>query len=171
LSDFSKQVGISTREFRLVYSRYAIYVRRFAKFFHLVVFMDKDMQPQDFRQPFNLATLVLEKTLRSEDASQDKSGLSKVAIIAEQFLRDKNEKDETFAGQFRKICVKCLGQMGRDLVDFAIEEGLMTLPLRRESDMRKLQGRVLSHIHHPLKRKMVEIEADALLKRVLSQAT
>src|ERR1700760_260196 len=67
LALLSSKHRVTTREFRLVYDKYAVYTRLFAKNFFLVVFMDRDLQPADYRQPLNLSVLVLDRALRSED--------------------------------------------------------------------------------------------------------
>ena len=61
LSLMSTKSRVQTQEFRLVYEKYAVYVRLFAKNFYLVVFMDRELQSADFRQPLNLSVLVLDR--------------------------------------------------------------------------------------------------------------
>src|SRR6201996_4670150 len=117
LALFSWKTKVLTQEFRLVYEKYAVYTRLFAKNFYLVVFMDRELQPADFRQPLNLSVLVLDRALRSEDLYEAGRTMSGVAEVAERSLRENYETDTSFAGRFRKLCVEFLGQMGRDLVD------------------------------------------------------
>ncbi len=51
LAQFSWKAKVMTQEFRLVYEKYAVYTRLFAKNFYLVVFMEKNLEASDFRQP------------------------------------------------------------------------------------------------------------------------
>ena len=67
LALISWKAKVLTQEFRLVYDKYAVYARLFAKNFYLVVFMEKNLEPGDFRQPLNLSVLVLDRALRTED--------------------------------------------------------------------------------------------------------
>ena len=55
LALFSWKTKVLTQEFRLIYEKYAVYTRLFAKNFYLVVFMEKNLEPGDFRQPLNLS--------------------------------------------------------------------------------------------------------------------
>ena len=163
LALFSSKQRIATQEFRLVYDKYAVYTRLFAKNFFLVVFMDRELQPADFRQPLNLSVLVLDRALRSEDMYEAGRSMSGAAEKAEISLRDSYENDNSFAGRFRKLCVEFLGQSGRDLVDMCLEELYLFPPIRTETDMQKLRGVALSHIIHPVKRKLIEKESLQLI--------
>jgi hypothetical protein len=164
LSLFSAKSRISTHEFRLVYEKYAVYTRLFAKNFYLVVFMDRDLQPADFRQPLNLSVLVLDRALRSEDLYEAGRTMSGAAEVAERSLRDTYENDTSFAGRFRRLCVEFLGQLGRDLVDMSLEELYLFPPIRTESDMQRLRALALAHILHPVKRAIIEKESQLLVE-------
>jgi len=168
LALFSWKSRILTQEFRVVYDKYAVYTRLFAKNFYLVVFMEKNLETADFRQPLNLAVLVLDKALRSEDVFESSRTMAKVAQMAESSLKEGHETDESFSGQFRRLCVTFLGQTGRDLVDLAIEEQYLFPPLRTEQDMRKLIDFSLSHIVHPIKRQIIRKDGEELMKKALS---
>jgi hypothetical protein len=168
LALFSWKAKVLTQEFRLVYDKYAVYTRLFAKNFYLVVFMDKTLEPGDFRQPLNLSVLVLDRALRTEDVFETNRTMLKVAQLAEHSLKESHEQDESFAGQFRRLCVTYLGQTGRDLVDLAMEEQYLFPPLRTEEDMRKLRDYSLEHIIHPLKRQIIQQEAKVLLEKALN---
>jgi hypothetical protein len=163
LALFSWKNRVLTQDFRLVYDRYAVYTRLFAKNFYLVVFMEKNLESSDFRQPLNLAVLVLDRALRSGEAFDSSVAMAKVAQLAETSLKETHEKDDSFAGEFRRLCVTFLGQTGRDLVDLAMEEQYLFPPLRTEADMRKLRAYALSHIVHPLKRRIVENDSEDLI--------
>jgi hypothetical protein len=156
-----------TQDFRLVYDRYAVYCRLFARNFHLVVFMEKNLEPQDFRQPLNLSVLVLDRALRGDAVFDSGESLAKVAQAAEASLQETREVDESFSGEFRRLCVTLLGQTGRDLVELALEEQYLLPPLQTEGDMKKLRACALSHIVHPLKRRIIEQESEALLQKAL----
>jgi hypothetical protein len=168
LALFSSKSRVPTQEFRLVYEKYAVYTRLFAKNFYLVVFMDRDLQPADFRQPLNLSVLVLDRALRSEDLYEAGRNMSGAAEVAEASLRDTYENDSSFAGRFRKLCVELLGQMGRDLVDMSLEELYIFPPIRTETDMHKLRLAALNHIVHPVKHAIIEKESLKLLEECIS---
>jgi hypothetical protein len=168
LALFSWKAKVLTQEFRLVYDKYAVYARLFAKNFYLVVFMEKNLEPADFRQPLNLSVLVLDRALRSEDVFESNQTMLKVAQLAEHSLKESHEADDSFAGHFRRLCVAYLGQTGRDLVDLSMEEQYLFPPLRTEQDMVKLRDYALAHIVNPLKRQIVEEESKILLDRALN---
>ena len=159
---------VLTQDFRLIYDRYAVYTRLFASNFYLVVFMDKKMEPHDFRQPLNLAVLVLDRSLRSGPAFESSIAMAKVAELAESSLKEIHEKDESFAGDFRRLCVAYLGESGRELVDLAMEEQFLFAPLHTESDMRKIRDFALPHIIHPLKRQLIAQESEELVQKACS---
>jgi hypothetical protein len=159
-----------TQEFRLVYEKYAVYTRLFAKNFYLVVFMDRGLEPGDFRQPLNLSVLVLDRALRSDEVFHNQRTISSVAEVAESTLKDAYEADPSFAGQFRKQCVQYLGQTGRDVVDLGLEELYLFPPVRTEADMYKLRKFALEHVVNPVKRKVLEKESGELIERILSLA-
>jgi hypothetical protein len=163
LALFSWKNRVLTQDFRLVYDRYAVYTRLFAKNFYLVVFMEKNLESSDFRQPLNLAVLVLDRALRSGEAFDSSVAMAKVAQLAETSLKETHEKDDSFAGEFRRLCVTFLGQTGRDLVDLAMEEQYLFPPLRTEADMRKLRAFALAHIVNPLKRRIIETDSEDLI--------
>jgi hypothetical protein len=168
LALFSWKAKLLTQEFRLVYDKYAVYSRLFAKNFYLVVFMEKNLEPADFRQPLNLAVLVLDRALRSEEAFVSSRAMLTVAEKAEASLRESHESDQSYAGQFRRLCVTYMGQAGRDLVDFAMEEQYLMPPVRTEAEMRKLRDCSLSHIVNPLKREIIRDESRKLMDRALN---
>jgi len=165
---FSWKAKVLTQEFRLVYDKYAVYTRLFAKNFYLVVFMEKNLEPSDFRQPLNLSVLVLDRALRTEDVFESTRTMAKVAQLAESSLKESHEADDSFAGQFRRLCVTFLGQTGRDLVDLTLEEQYLFPPLRTEAEMRKLYTNALAHIVHPLKRQIIEKDAKELMQKALN---
>jgi hypothetical protein len=169
LALFSWKTRVLTQEFRLVYDKYAVYTRLFAKNFYLAVFMDKTLETQDFRQPLNLSVLVLDRALRTEEVVDNKGSLDKVAQLAEHSLKESHERDESFAGDFRRLCVTYLGQAGRDLVDLAMEEQYLFPPLRTEEDMRKLREYASTHIVNPLKRQIIQKESKALMEKALNR--
>ena len=171
LALFSWKTMVLTQEFRLVYDKYAVYTRLFAKNFYLVVFMDKSLEPGDYRQPLNLSVLVLDRALRTEDVFESNRTMLKVAQLAEHSLKESHEMDESFAGQFRRLCVTYMGQTGRDLVDLAMEEQYLFPPLHTEEDMRKLRDFSLEHIIHPLKRQIIQEESKVLLEKALNNYT
>jgi hypothetical protein len=168
LALYSWKTQVLTQEFRLVYEKYAVYTRLFAKNFYLVVFMEKNLEPADFRQPLNLSVLVLDRALRSEEVFESSRALANVAQMAEHSLKESHETDSSFAGQFRRLCVTFLGQAGRDLIDLAMEELYLFPPLRAEEDMKKLTDYALSHIVHPLKRQIIQKDAKDLMQKALN---
>jgi hypothetical protein len=170
LALLSSKRGAVIQEFRLVYEKYAVYTRLFAKNFYLVVFMDRDLEPADFRQPLNLSVLVLDRALRSDDVYVASRTMSNVAEMAESSLKDAYETDASFAGQFRKLCVSYLGQTGRDIVDLGLEELYLFPPVRTEVDMRKLRAFALEHVVHPLKKRILEQQSEELIQKILSLA-
>jgi hypothetical protein len=168
LALFSWKARVLTQEFRLVYDKYAVYARLFAKNFYLVVFMEKNLEPVDYRQPLNLSVLVLDRALRSEDVFEANRAVLKAAELAENSLKESHEADESFAGQFRRLCVTYMGQTGRDLVDLSMEEQYLFPPLRTEEDMRKLRDHALAHVIHPLKRQILQTESKKLLEKAIN---
>ena len=168
LALFSWKSKVLTQEFRLVYDKYAVYTRLFAKNFYLAVFMDKGLQPGDYRQPLNLSVLVLDRALRTEDVFETNRTLDKVAQLAEHSLKESHESDDSYAGQFRRLFVTYLGQTGRELVDLAMEEQYLFPPLRTEDDMRKLRDYALMHVIHPLKRQILQKESKELLEKAMN---
>ena len=169
LALFSWKTKVLTQEFRLVYDKYAVYSRLFAKNFYLAVFMDKSLEPLDYRQPLNLSVLVLDRALRSEDVFDANRNVDKVAQLAEQSLKESHERDESYAGQFRRLFVTYLGQTGRELVDLAMEEQYLFPPLRTEEEMRKLRDYALMHVVHPLKRQILQRESKTLMEQALNR--
>jgi predicted regulator of Ras-like GTPase activity (Roadblock/LC7/MglB family) len=163
LAQMSAKSRVQTQEFRLVYDKYAVYVRLFAKNFYLVVFMDCGLQSADFRQPLNLSVLVLDRALRSEELYEAGRTMSSAAQLAEGSLGDTYESDASFAGRFRKLCVTFLGQAGRDIVDQCLEELYLFPPIRTEGDMHKLRELALTHVIHPAKRALIAKESMDLL--------
>jgi hypothetical protein len=168
LALFSWKSKVLTQEFRLVYDKYAVYTRLFAKNFYLAVFMDKSLEPGDYRQPLNLSVLVLDRALRTEDVFESNRTLDKVAQLAEHSLKESHESDDSYAGQFRRLCVTYLGQTGRELVDLAMEEQYLFPPLRTEEDMHKLRDYALMHVVHPLKRQILQRESKVLLEKAMN---
>ncbi len=168
LALFSWKSKVLTQEFRLVYEKYAVYTRLFAKSFYLVVFMEKNLEPSDFRQPLNLSVLVLDRALRSEEVFESNRTMAKVAQLAENSLKESHEADTSFSGQFRRLCVTFMGQTGRDLLDLAMEELYLFPPLRTEEDMKKLREYALGHIVHPLKRQIIEKDSKELMQKALN---
>ena len=168
LALFSWKAKVLTQEFRLVYDKYAVYSRLFAKNFYLAVFMDKTLEPGDFRQPLNLSVLVLDRALRGENVFETNRTLDKVAQLAEASLKESHESDDSYAGQFRRLFVTYLGQTGRELVDLAMEEQYLFPPLRTEDDMRRLRDYALAHVIHPLKRQIIQTESKKLLVAALN---
>ena len=171
LTQLSSKQRMVTQDFRLVYDRFAVYTRLFARSFYLVVFMEKNLEAQDFRQPLNLSVLVLDRALRSDAVFDAGESLAKIAQAAEMSLKETREADDSFSGEFRRQCVSFLGQTGRDLVDLAMEEQFLFPPLRTEADMKKLRSSVLSQIVHPLKRRILEQDSEVLLQRTLKDQT
>jgi hypothetical protein len=168
LALYSWKSRVLTQEFRLVYEKYAVYTRLFAKNFYLVVFMEKSLEPADFRQPLNLAVLVLDKALRSEDVFESSRAMAKVAQMAEHSLKEEHEIDKSFAGHFRRLCVTFLGQTGRDLVDLAMEELYLFPPVRTEKDMQKMRKFAMSHIIHPIKRQIIMKDSEELVRQAMT---
>jgi hypothetical protein len=168
LALFSSKGKVQTQEFRIIYDKYAVYTRLFAKSFYLVVFMEKNLEPSDFRQPLNLSVLVLDRALRSEEVFASSLAMSNVAKMAEVALKESHEADQSFAGQLRRLCVTFLGQTGRDLIDLAMEELQLFPPVRKEEEMLKLREFTLSHIVHPLKREIVRKESRELIQKALN---
>jgi hypothetical protein len=168
LALFSWKSKVLTQEFRLVYEKYAVYARLFAKNFYLVVFMEKSLEPGDYRQPLNLSVLVLDRALRTEDVFESNRSMVKVAQLAEHSLKESHEADDSFAGDFRRLCVAYLGQAGRDLVDLSMEEQYLFPPLRTEDEMARLRDHALGHIIHPLKREIIQAESKAMLTKALN---
>jgi hypothetical protein len=168
LALFSWKSKVLTQEFRLVYDKYAVYCRLFAKNFYLVVFMEKSLEPGDYRQPLNLSVLVLDRALRTEDVFESNRSMVKVAQLAEHSLKESHEADRSFAGEFRRLCVTYLGQTGRDLVDLSLEEQYLFPPLRTEDEMRRLRDHAMGHIIHPLKREIIQSESKKLLEKAMN---
>ena len=168
LAIFSWKSKVLTQEFRLVYDKYAVYARLFAKNFYLVVFMEKNLEPGDFRQPLNLSVLVLDRALRSESVFESSETMMNVAQKAEDSLKESHEADQSFAGNFRRLCVVYLGQTGRDLVDLAMEEQYLFPPIHTEEEMKKLRAHALAHVIHPLKRKLIEAKSVELMEKSLN---
>lgn len=164
----SWKTKVLTQEFRLVYDKYSVYTRLFAKSFYLVVFMERTLEPADFRQPLNLSVLVLDRALRSEEVFETSQAMANVAEKAEDSLKESHEADESFAGEFRRLCVTFLGQTGRDLVDLALEEHYLFPPLHTEEDMIKLRDHALTHIPHPLKRQIIQRRSVELMQKALN---
>ena len=169
LALFSWKAKVLTQEFRLVYDKYSVYSRLFAKNFYLAVFMDKTLEPGDFRQPLNLSVLVLDRALRGENVFDANRQLDKVAQLAEASLKESHESDDSYAGQFRRLFVTYMGQAGRELVDLAMEEQYLFPPLRTEDDMRKLRDYALMHVVHPLKRQILQRESKTLMEQALNR--
>ncbi|MEM1058645.1 MAG: hypothetical protein AAGK14_05305 [Verrucomicrobiota bacterium] len=169
LAELSWQSGSATQEFRLTYEKFAVYSRLFGKGYFLVAFMLKELEPADMRQPINLAVLVLEKAIRSEVEASSSSAFSQIAQLAEKSIREQTEADESFAGMTRRHAIKLMGPLGRELVDNAIEDEVLVLPLLAEKDMRKLMKYVLARIPHPLMRTIMEHDMDDMLQIALKQ--
>ncbi len=100
LALFSSKSKVLTQEFRLVYDKCAVYTRLFAKSFYLVVFMEKNLEPSDFRQPLNLSVLVLDRGAAERGGFRvepgDGEGGADGGAFAEGIARDRSE----FLGEF-----------------------------------------------------------------------
>ncbi len=160
----SWNAGIITQEFRLAYDKYTLYLRLFAQNHFIVVFFDRNIEAAEFRQPIGLATLVLEKALRAGNEAAAQNTMSQIALLAEQSLKQAAENDTSFVGQARRLCFTFLGVTGRDLVDNAIEELLLSPPLRSEEEMRKLTSYVLPRIPHPILRQILTEDLEDLIR-------
>ncbi len=93
--------------------------------------------------------------------------MAQVAQMAENSLKETHEADQSFAGEFRRLCVTFLGQTGRDLVDLAIEEQMLFPPLRTEEEMRKLRDFALQHVVHPIKRQIIEKDSADMIRKAM----
>lgn len=164
LAVLSWNTGVITQEFRLVYDQYAVYTRLFAQNFFIVVFMEKDIEAMEYRQPVGLATLILEKALRSADDAAAQGTMSQIAMLAEQTLKLANENDPTFVGQVRRHCFTFLGPAGRELVDNGIEEEFLAPPLRAEADMRKLVDYIVPRIPHPILQQILQQDLEDMVR-------
>lgn len=159
--------GVVTQEVRLVFDRYAVFVRLFAQNYFLAVFVDKSIEPGELRQPINLATLVLEKALRTGDAGEGDDGdFSEMASRAEKSLREGLDEEASFVGAFRKQCFNYLGLAGRELVDNGIDDLTLVLPLRNEKDMRALADYVVARIPHILKQQVLKDDVEDLVRHM-----
>lgn len=164
LAVLSWNSGVVTQEFRLVYDQYAVYTRLFAQSFFIVVFLDKEVEVMEYRQPVGLATLILEKSLRASDEAASQDTMAQIARLAEQTLRQANENDPSFVGQVRRHCFNFLGPAGRELVDNAIEEQYLAPPLRAEADMRKLVDYVIPRIPHPILQQILHQDLEEMVR-------
>lgn len=169
LAELSWESGSLTQEFRLVYENFAVFCRQFGQGYFLVVFMLKELETTDIRQPINLAVLVLEKAIRSEHEVGTSSAFSQIAQLAEKSIREQTEADESFAGMTRRHAISLMGPMGRELVDNAIEDEVLVLPLLAEHDMRKLMDYLLARIPHPLMRTIMEHDMNDMLLTALKR--
>ena len=121
----------------------------FAKNFYLVVFMDRDLQPGDFRQPLNLSVLVLDRALRSEDLYDARPhhvrrGRGGRAFAA-RHLRERLELRRPVPPPLRRVPRPVGARPGRH----GLEELYLFPPIRTEADMHKLRELALTHIVHP----------------------
>jgi len=89
--------------------------------------------------------------------------------LAEKSIREQTEADQSFAGMTRRHAIKMMGPMGREMVDNAIEDEVLVLPLLAEEDMRKLMNYLLARIPHPLMRTIMEHDMDEMLQVALKQ--
>lgn len=156
--------GAITQEFRIVYEKYAIYVRLFAQNHFIVVFMDQELETTSFRQPVSLAALVLEKALRLASDVPAQNSMSQIAQIAEQALKQSIENDPAFIGQIRRHCFTFLGLAGREIVDNGIEEQYLLPPLRSEADMRKLVAYVVARVPHPIIQRILQQDLEDMVR-------
>lgn len=164
LAVLSWNSGVITQEFRLVYDKHAVYTRLFAQNFFIVVFMDREMEVLEYRQPIGLATLILEKALRAADDAAAQGTMSQIAQLAEQTLKLANENDPSFVGQVRRLCFTFLGPAGRELVDNGIEEEYLSPPLKAEADMRKLVNYIVPRIPHPILQQIIQTDLEDLVR-------
>jgi hypothetical protein len=111
---------------------------------------------------------VLDRALRTADVFEASRSMIMVAEEAEASLKESHEADKSFAGEFRRLFVTYMGQTGRDLMDLAMEEQYLTAPLHTEEDMRKLRDYSLSHVIHPLKRQILQIESKKIMEKSLN---
>jgi hypothetical protein len=169
LAMLSWEAGAVTQEFRLTYDKFSVYVRNFSTTYYLVVFMDKNLESTEFRQPINLSVLVLEKALRHAEEQVPITAVSQMALLAEQSIRQQTENDQSFAGMARKECVHFLGGLGKEIVDNGIEDEVLVLPLIAEKDMDKLIEYILPRVPHPIIRQILEQDFLDLKKKALKQ--
>src|ERR1700742_2874568 len=113
-NDILKRIASQLYHLALFTNNSSVYPPLFAKNFYLAVFMDKTLEPGDFRQPLNLSVLVLDRALRGENVFESNRQLDKVAQLAEASLKESHESDDSFAGHFRRLFVTYLGQSGRE---------------------------------------------------------
>lgn len=159
--------GVITQEFRLVYEKYAVYTRLFGQNFFIVVFMERDLEVMEYRQPVGLAVLILEKALRAADDAAAQGAMSQIAQLAEQTLKLANENDPSFVGQARRLCFTFLGSAGRELIDNGIEEQFLSPPLKAEADMRKLVDYVVPRIPHPILQQILQQDLEDLIRTLV----
>ncbi len=172
MAGLSWQAGVRTQEFRLVYERTALYARLLGQDSYLIVFMTADLEPQEFRQPINLAALVLEKSIRPDlerTQTANLSMLGQMAVQADRSMKKAIEQDESFAGQLRRLCYSLMGQSGRELVDNGLEEEVLAPPLVSEEEMQRLIQYVLKRAPHPILRRVIEQDAEDLLRVALKE--
>jgi hypothetical protein len=145
-------------------------MRSFGQGLYLVVFVDREVSFADVRQPLNLAVLVLEKTFRKVDEAIPESEMTLMAAEAEKTLRSAVDRDDTFAGAVQKACLYLAGRHGRELVDCAIEDEMLIIPIRSEEEMRKLINYIIPRVTHPLRRRLLENELNKILDQTLKAA-
>jgi predicted regulator of Ras-like GTPase activity (Roadblock/LC7/MglB family) len=162
--------GVNVNEFRFLFSRFLVYMRSFGQGLYLVVFVDREVSFADVRQPLNLAVLVLEKTFRKVDEAIPESEMTLMAAEAEKTLRSAVDRDDTFAGAVQKACLYLAGRHGRELVDCAIEDEMLIIPIRSEEEMRKLINYIIPRVTHPLRRRLLENELNKILDQTLKAA-
>ncbi|PTY03534.1 hypothetical protein DB346_06570 [Verrucomicrobia bacterium LW23] len=167
IATLSWNSGVLTQEFRLVYDRFAIYTRLFATNHYLVVFMDKDYESADFRQPINLSVLVLERAMRSAAEDVQNNTITQIAVLAEQTLRAQAENDTTFVGKVRRLAGRFLGNVGKDIVENGVEDEVLVLPIKNEREMRRLADYVTYRVPHPLIRRIIATDIEDILRSTL----
>lgn len=170
MAALSWEAGAVTKEYRLIFDRYSVYCRAFGEGYFLVVFMEQALDAADFRQPINLAVLVLEKGLREAEESVPTTGMSQMAALAEKSIRAATENDESFAGMARRRCEDFLGSLGREIVENGIEDEVLVLPVISEADMDRLIAYIIPRVPHPVIHRILEEDLEDLKRVALKQA-
>ena len=162
LTLFSWKIACSPRISGWSMTSYAVYTRLFAKNFYLVVFMERNLEPADFRQPLNLSVLVLDRALRTEDVNSSESqthgqGGRGGRSFAE---RDASKPTKVFPASFAGFASRI---SARPAATWSISPWRSNYCFRRCAPRRtcgSCADYALAHIVHPIKRQIIEKDSE-----------
>jgi len=170
------QHQLGTKEFRMTYENFGVWVRIFGERYILVIFLEAKAQVPLIRQPVNLAVLNLEKALRSAEERDfekaQQNPLAEAALRAERAIFQSSGSDTNqFLTRLGVIATYFHGPIGPEVIEHACRSLLLELPVAASEDMRKVLTVAGEDIPNPEKRSSFLHMGEELIQRVEHEST